>query len=53
MNGPYLIDGVDGGFETLAEAAQEAEHLHAESGEARTVRDERGEVAYVSLGAPE
>ena len=53
--GPYTLSAYPerGTFELLADAAQEAEFLHAEKGKPVRVFDENGEVAYTSKGAPD
>lgn len=40
-------------FETLAEASQEAEFCHAETGSPVRVQDRDGNFVYTSKGAPE
>lgn len=52
---PFFVHPFRGedSFPTLAEAAQEAEHRHAETGRPVQVIDRRGEEAYVSKGAPD
>lgn len=56
----FLINGCE--FETLADAAQEAECLHAETGTQQDVRAtqdcphgmfQSGEVVYTSQGSPD
>lgn len=48
---PFHVDAEDS-FETLADAAQEAEHRHAETGKAVKVYDKGEREAYVSKGPP-
>ncbi len=52
--GPYTIRGGSpaGEMETLGEAAQEAEFLHAERRAPQTVLDVDGWTAYESKGPP-
>ena len=49
----YRIDGKGEEYELLADAAQDAELLHAETGREWTVRGGDGSEAYVSKGPPE
>lgn len=49
----YIEGREDKEYELLADAAQDAEFLHAEKDRRYTVRNGAGEVCYESEGAPE